>query len=386
MDTEVVLTGSTRMRFPGISSRAYEHPTDRGALVALRAVPGFDSVLKAMAGAMSDRAERLLYLSSAVRVGPGQYPELAELRDECVSTLDLPEVPELYVYRSPHANAVAIGMDRPFVALSTELVQLLDVDGLRFTIGHELGHILSGHAVYKTMLVRLIQLTQSMAWMPIGYWGLRAVVAALREWYRKAELSCDRAGLLCGQDPRAAMRVHALLAGVIDPERVHVASFVQQAREYAAVPDVRDSVLKLMQVAGTTHPMAVVRAAELQKWAAGEEYRAILSGDYPRRVDDRAASFTAEARNAASHYRDGLRDSTDPLARVVTNLGGAVSGAAGSMRRWLRPGSDQPGDGPDGSGFDPGFDGPGFDGPGEPDATDPDGRWPGDDTDLPARR
>lgn len=244
MATDVALTGSTRMRFPGISSRAYEHPTDRGALVALRAVPGFDAVLKAMAGAISDRAERLMYLSSAVRVGPGQYPELAELRDECVSTLDVSEVPELFVYRSPEANAMTIGMDRPFIALSTELVGMLDTDGLRFAIGHEVGHVLSGHAVYRTMLVRLVRLTQSMAWMPIGYWGLRAIVAALREWYRKSELSCDRAGLLCGQDPQAALRVHVLMAGAIDPDRVHVPSFLRQAQEYNAVPDVRESVLK----------------------------------------------------------------------------------------------------------------------------------------------
>jgi Zn-dependent protease with chaperone function len=337
LTAEVVLTGNTRMRFPGISSRAYEHPADRGALVVLRAVPGFDAVLKAVAGAISDRAERLLFLSSAVRAGPGQYPELAELRDECVSTLDMPFVPELYVFRSPDANAMAIGMDRPFIALTTELVSLLDNDGLLFTIGHEMGHVLSGHAVYRTMMVRLIRLTQSMAWMPIGYWGLRAIIAALREWYRKSELSCDRAGLLCGQDPQAALRAQVQMAGAVDPDRIHVPSFLQQAQEYNAVPDVRDSVLKLLQLVDSPYPMAVVRAAELQKWAASDGYRAILSGDYPRRSQDRDVKFTDEARAAASNYRDGLRNSEDPLAKVVAGLGDALSGAAGSVRRWLRP-------------------------------------------------
>jgi Zn-dependent protease with chaperone function len=337
LKTDVALTGSTRMRFPGISSRAYEHPTDRGALVVLRAVPGFDAVLKAIAAAISERAERLLYLSSAVRVGPGQYPELAELRDECVSTLDVPEVPELYVVRSSEAIAMTIGMDRPFIALSTELVSLLDIDGLRFTIGHEMGHVLSGHAVYRTMMIRLIRLTQSMAWMPIGYWGLRAIVAALREWFRKSELSCDRAGLLCGQDPQAALRVHVLMAGAVDPNRIHVPSFLQQAQEYNAVPDVRDSALKLLQTVDSSYPMVVVRAAELQKWAASEGYRAILSGDYPRRSEDSNVKFTDEARAAAVSYRDGLRNSADPLAKVVTGLGDTLSDAAGSVRRWFKP-------------------------------------------------
>ncbi|MEE1774560.1 hypothetical protein PUR25_00320, partial [Streptomyces sp. JV181] len=39
-----------RRRFPDISSRAYEHPADRSALVALRKLSGFDTVFKALSG------------------------------------------------------------------------------------------------------------------------------------------------------------------------------------------------------------------------------------------------------------------------------------------------------------------------------------------------
>lgn len=334
--SEIVAGATSRVRFPGISSRAYEHPADRGALAVLRAVPGFDAVLKAVSGAFNERSERLAYLASAVRVGPTQYPELAELRDECVSILDVGLVPELYVFGDPQPNAFTIGMDRPFIAVSTGLVERLDTDGMRFAIGHEIGHVLSGHALYRTMLLRLIQLTQAVSSIPLGYWGLRAVITALKEWFRRSELSCDRAGLLCGQDPRAAMRVHALLAGVLDPQRVDVAAFVAQAREYEAVGDVRDSVLKILQVLDSTHPMAVVRAAELQRWAAGEQYRAILSGDYPKHVDDQDVPITEEARAAARAYRDDVAESADPLAKVIAALGGTVSDTAGSVRRWVR--------------------------------------------------
>ena len=72
-----------------------------------------------------------------------------------------------------------------------------------------------------------------MAWLPVGYWGLRAIIAALMEWYRKAELSADRAGLLCGQDPTAALRVHVMLAGARRSVRKWTPpAFLQQAREY----------------------------------------------------------------------------------------------------------------------------------------------------------
>lgn len=274
------------VRLPGISPRAYEHPVDRGALATLRAVPGFAQVLRTVAGAFSERGERLMALASAIRVGPRQYPGLDRLRHECAEVLDLDRVPNLFVARDPDVTAMAIGMDEPFLVLSSGAVDLLDADGLRFVIGHEMGHVLSGHAVYRTMMLRLLQLQLSMAWLPVGALGLRVILAALREWFRKAELSCDRAGLLCGQDPAAALRVHVLLAGGTDPARVDIRSFLEQAAEYESVEDVRDSLHKLRHVEGMTHPFAVVRAAQLQRWAADEEYRAILIGEYPRREDD----------------------------------------------------------------------------------------------------
>ncbi|OZM70500.1 Zn-dependent protease [Amycolatopsis antarctica] len=330
--TDDITTRRPAARFPGISPRAYEHPADRGALATLRAVPGFPQVLKATAGFFSERGERLMALASAIRVGPTQYPDIDRLRHECAEALDITPVPNVFVAREPVANAYTIGMDEPFIVLSTGLVELLDQDGLRFAIGHEMGHVLSGHAVYRTMLLRLISMQLSMSWTPVSALGLRAIVAALKEWYRKAELSCDRAGLLCGQDPAAALRAHILIAGGIDPAQVDIASFLRQAEEYDSVDDIRDSLNKLRHVEGMTHPLAVVRAAQLQKWAATAEYRDILGGMYPRREDDRAASnWRDDVRTAAKSYKDSVGTSADPLAKVFADVGEAVSGTAGKV-------------------------------------------------------
>ena len=191
--------------------------------MALRAIPGFDAVLKAVSAAIGERSVRLLCLASAIRVSPRQYPLLHQMLNECATALDVQPVPELYVQQSPVPTAMTVGLDRPLIVISTAMLDLVDDDGLRFVIGHEMGHVLSGHAVYRTMLLQLINIATSIQWMPIGYWGIRAIIQGLNEWYLKSELSCDRAGLLCGQDPRAALRVHATLAGAQNPDEMDVA-------------------------------------------------------------------------------------------------------------------------------------------------------------------
>src|SRR3954463_2357029 len=95
------LPGRTRKRFPDISSRAYEHPADRSALVALRKLTGFDTVFKSLSGLLPERSLRLLVLSDSVRVSDEQFAPLnAMLRDAC-HILDLEKVPSMYVTMDP---------------------------------------------------------------------------------------------------------------------------------------------------------------------------------------------------------------------------------------------------------------------------------------------
>ena len=323
-----------RVRLTGISSRAYEHPADRSALVALRKLSGFDVLLSKLFGLINERALRLTFLAGAVKVSERQFPHIHALVRDGAYILDLPDVPECYVIQSPIVNAMAIGRDRPFVVVTTGLVNLHDEEELRWVVGHELGHILSGHAVYRTMMLILIQLAARIAWMPIGYLGLRAIIWGLEEWFRKSELSCDRAGLLAGQDVDAARRALMKLAGGPYLSELNPDAFREQAHEYDAVPDLRDSILKILQLQGNTHPFAVVRFAELDQWIASGEYDRILGGDYPRRDDDRNASFSDEVKNAAKSYQESWSRSEDPLIGMVRGgLGGVARAGSGLFDR-----------------------------------------------------
>jgi Zn-dependent protease with chaperone function len=320
----------SRVRLPGISSRAYEHPADRSALVALRKLTGFDTLLRRLASLFSDRSLRLMFLASGVKVSQEQFPQLYQTMLDGCYILDLPNVPELFVIQDPQVNAMSLGTDKPFIAITTGLLDLMDAEETRFIVGHELGHVLSGHAVYHTMLYHLIALAKRIAWVPIGYLGLRAIIWGLEEWSRKSELSCDRAGLLACQDVAAGRRALMKTAGGSRMSELSHDAFLEQAREYDAVPDVRDGLLKLLQLEGNSHPFAVVRFAELDRWASDGDYATILAGNYPRREDDGNASVGDEVRNAAKSYQESWNRTADPFVGMVR---GVAEGAVGAGER-----------------------------------------------------
>jgi hypothetical protein len=329
-----VTTTPTRSRvtLTGISSRAWEHPADRGALVALRKLKGFDTLLKGISGFVKERRIRLDYLGGAIRVDDRQFAGLNRLLAEVGQVLDVGELPELYVRNDPYPNAFCIGMNKPIIVVNSAMLDLLDEEEMRYVIGHELGHAMSGHAVYRTLLMWLGSVTGFWRTIPIGGIGFRMIVAALSEWQRKSELSADRAGLLATQDPAVAYRHHMKLAsGSGDLSELDQAAFFAQGSEYLETDDLRDSVLKLLLVEGRSHPYAVVRAAELRRWVESGEYTAILGGDYPRREDDDDAPMSEAAKQAADSYSETFRSSQDALGKLVHDL----AGAAGSAKMWL---------------------------------------------------
>ncbi|MFJ4921893.1 M48 family metallopeptidase [Streptomyces sp. NPDC088725] len=363
-----------RRRFPGISSRTYEHPADRSALVALRRLSGFDTVFKALSGLLPERSLRLLFLSDSVRVSEAQFAHLhGILRDACY-ILDLQKIPVMYVAQDPRPNAMCVGLDEPLIVVTTGLVELLDEEEMRAVVGHEVGHALSGHSVYRTILLFLTDLALKVAWIPLGNVAIMAIVTALREWFRKSELSADRAGLLVGQDLRASMRGLMKIAGGNHLHEMNVDAFLEQAEEYESSGDLRDSVLKIMNVLPRSHPFATVRAAELKKWAESRDYQRIMDGHYPRRDEDKDASVRDSFRESAAHYADTVRGSKDPLMKLVGDITGGAGDLGGKLRDRFTGGGGpgtKPGDGTApgdsnaaGDGNTPGdTDGPGSGGP-----------------------
>jgi Zn-dependent protease with chaperone function len=312
----------TRRILRDIHSSAWEHPADRAALAALRRIPGFDEVLRKLFGLFGEKPIRLAFQANAVRVGERQFPKLHAQYLDVLETLDAPEKYDLFVSQTPLVNAGAYGMDKPFIVMNSGALRLLDQDQMTYLLGHELGHVMSGHVLYRTMTVLLLQL--ATLGFPIVGLAARAILVALLEWNRKAELSSDRAGLLTVQHPEAALSAFMTLAGGGEPEETNLNEFLIQADQYRESGDVADIVFKVLNLLGTTHPFHVLRAAELRDWVEGGHYDRVLRGEYRHRgdehapyMDDLAAavnSYRDDAQSVLRQFGDAIRDARDKFA------------------------------------------------------------------------
>ncbi len=304
----------------GISSRSWEHPADRAALAALRKLPVFDEVLKTLFGFFGEKPIRLAFQANALRVSERQYGHIYERYRDIVETLDTEEYP-LYVSQTPMANAGAYGMDQPFIILNSGTVLILNDDELSFILGHEVGHIMSGHVLYRTMMVLLIQLA-SLGFPIVGL-AARAVLMGLLEWSRKSELSSDRAGLLSIQDADVAMSAMMKMAGGGTASDLNLGEFVRQAEDYREGGDVADHVFKVLNLLGVTHPFWVLRLSEIRSWIESGEYDRIVAGEYPRR-DDPDPSYRDDISSAAEAYAEEARSFIGSVRGAARRMGGSI--------------------------------------------------------------
>lgn len=145
--------------------------------------------------------EKSRMLGTAVRVTDKQFPNIHALAVRCAEILQIP-VPTLYV--SPDVgslNAHTFGTtDEAYIVLNAALIDRLSEIELLNVIGHECGHIQNEHAVYLTTLHFLTHAGGTFV-----RWGAKPAALALKAWARRAEITCDRTGLLCTRDLAASI-------------------------------------------------------------------------------------------------------------------------------------------------------------------------------------
>lgn len=136
---------------------------------------------------------------NGVELTAEQFPDLHAHFEACCARLQINKTPQAYVLSGDGAfNAFATQfLGHSYVVLLSEVVDAMDThpDGVRFYIGHELGHL------------RLKHLSGAFLRWPVLWLPLLGAA-----YSRARESSCDRHGLACSSSPENAARALAALA------------------------------------------------------------------------------------------------------------------------------------------------------------------------------
>ncbi|MBD0402115.1 M48 family metallopeptidase [Flammeovirga sp. EKP202] len=308
-----------KKKFPNINPNSWEHPTDKLALSALQKMPGFDTLLKFIISNTTEKSLRMMTLASSVRVNGLQFPKVYELLIEACQIFDIKDIPELYISQSPVLNAGAIGVERPFIVLNSSMVETLNQEELLTVIAHELGHILSGHVLYHTLLQVLLKLSIMDIGIPLGKTAILGLIMGLKEWERKSELSADRASLLASQNPETCIHLLMKIAGGGMIEEMNLGEFLKQAEEYERQSGIMNKTHKFLNTVFESHPFPVTRIAELLKWVQSGEYENILNGNYDNSPISKDSTKTY-------NFQEDFKDYTDPINEKVKDATDFVKG------------------------------------------------------------
>lgn len=261
----------------GLKADQFRHPLDLEATTALKQLPGFDLIIRNLLGPVAEQFFYLENIASSILVGDRQLPELHQLLLEACQVLDL-EPPQLYVRQHPVPNAYTFAMrgKQPFIVMHTAILELLNPAEIQAVIAHELGHLKCDHGVYLT-LANLLTLAASQ--LPGGAVLTQNLQQQLMLWVRCAEFTCDRAALLATQDPKIMMSVLMKLTGGSPSfaSQLNLDAFIAQSRAYDEVSNSElGEMLKQLQTAQLTHPVPVLRAREIDRWASSKNYQTLI--------------------------------------------------------------------------------------------------------------
>ena len=202
-------------------------------------------------------------LGNAVRVSERQFPRINNLVRQCSDTLHITP-PQVYIVNSPTLNAATYGTnEESFIMVHSALIDHYTDEELLTVLGHECGHIHNSHVVYLTTLHYLTRRAGIFV-----RWAVEPALVALRAWSRRAEITCDRAGMLCSKN--AVTSARSLTKLVLGSQKLYeefnLDAFLDQYEEG------KDGIGRYMEVFAT-HPWLPKRVLAMRVFAESELYR-----------------------------------------------------------------------------------------------------------------
>lgn len=266
-------------RLKGLKTTDYEHPGEKLAMAALRRIPLLDLVF---AKYLDMTIKTDLWADCAgnnFRITEKTNPRIYRLYRTALARLDMPREYPLYSELGYGYNAYAAGAKENFIVIRSSCISDYSDGEMLQLLGHEIGHIKSGHVVYQGLARSLNAILASLGGVAQG--AAVGLQYAIMDWGRKAEYTADRAGLLASGDLKATADQAMTLLGQSD--RIDYIDFsldevLKQAEEFKEEnTDVVGKLLYANYTLTASHPWSILRIKQLYEWEQSGGYEAVVN-------------------------------------------------------------------------------------------------------------
>lgn len=259
-----------------ISSDFYLHDSDRVALHALKAVPGFTQVAKAFIKVWDERMAKIVNMSTNLRINQNQLSKYYEMLPPICEKLGI-AIPELYLELDVNANAYTWGDTEPYIVITSGLIETLPEELIPTVLAHECGHIACRHCLYTTMGSFLLGSAAEL--LKLDGIAMLPIQVAFAYWMRCSELSADRAAAIYDGSSDKTVEMCMRFAGLDKDINVegNIEEFMSQAAEYKKM--IEDSqwnqTMEFILFSRIDHPLNAVRAYECNEWGKTDRFAKI---------------------------------------------------------------------------------------------------------------
>lgn len=263
----------------GIRAADYEHPDDRAALAVFQNIPVMDKLL---AVCMDFSIKSNMYVEakgSDFRVTKETYPRLYHLYETALRRLNMKVEPKLLLEMNYDYNAYATGINEPYIVVNSSSVRDSTDGELLYLLGHELGHINSGHVLYHNLASMLgsglTGIFKGVA--PLISSGL---MFSLYDWQRKSELTADRAGVIAAGGTEDAVKhcIRIMGKGACDQYvDFSVENVLNQYENFDLSKEgVIGKLIYTIQTIPQSHPWTIARIKAMMDWAETGQYQEVM--------------------------------------------------------------------------------------------------------------
>lgn len=255
----------------------YMHDSDRAALQALKAIPGFTQFFKEFMKVWSEKEFRIQNMSTNLRISEKQLSKYYDMLPPICEKLGI-EIPELYLELDVVPNAYTAGDTKPFIVMTSGLLETMPEELIPTVLAHECGHIACHHCLYTT-IGRFI-LSEAIKYLGLKDLAVFPIQVAFSYWMRCSELSADRAAAICDGAASNVVEMCMRFAG-FDKDvgaDANVDEFMNQALEYREMVNSSkwNKTLEFLMLSEMDHPLNAVRAYECSEWAKTERFGKIV--------------------------------------------------------------------------------------------------------------